>query len=188
MVTLQVIARVKASCKGREVPEPIPGHHPRVLDAHAAEAHEIETRLDCYDVTFQQAVLARPAKRRLLVHVEPDAVTGGVVHLRSSGGALESPRRRPVATVDEDLTNALVDVSAGRSGCDRLDPGVQRLQGRGMHAPDLVWNLAHHNRSGEVAVIVTGPARGKDVDDDRRIRAYRALASVVRHRALRRAG
>src|SRR5258706_3785629 len=165
MSTLQVIARIKRACKGGEVLEPALDDHARVLDADSTEAKEIKAGLDRHDVAFLQSVLARPAQRRLLVHVEPDAVAGGVVHPGASLGALESPGRRPVAPVHKDLADAVVNFAARGPGSNRLDPRIERLEDRGVHAPDLVRDIAHDERSGEIAVIVSGPAGGKDVDD-----------------------
>jgi hypothetical protein len=82
----------------------------------------------------------------------------------------------------------VVNLAARRPGLDRLYACIERLQNGRVHAPDLVWYLADDDAPCEVAVIVAGPAGGKDVDDDRRARPDRALTTEVRHRAFRRAG
>src|SRR5216683_5831007 len=108
MSTLQVIAWIQAAREGGEILEPVRRDHPRVFDPYSAETHEVEARLDGHDVALQQCVLVRPAQRRLLVHVQPNTVAGRVVHPGSSLGPLETPGRRPVASVHQDLANALV--------------------------------------------------------------------------------
>src|ERR1700682_5572292 len=57
-----------------------------------------------------------------------------------------------------------------------------------MHSSDLVRNLAHHDGSREVAVIVSCPVGGKEGDDDRSAGPNRALTAEVRHRTLGGAG
>src|SRR5216684_9347092 len=143
MATLQVIAGIQASRKGGEVLETVLRDHARVLDAHSTEPLEIEARLDRHDVAPLKNVLVWPAEPRLLVHVQPDAVAGRVVHLGAAVRTFVTLGRRPVASIHQDLADAVVNFAAGRTGLDRLDAGVERLQDRGMHAADLIWNLSH---------------------------------------------
>src|SRR5260370_28730506 len=109
MATLQVIAGIQASREGREILEAVRRDHARVLDANSAQSHQIETGLHRYGVAFEQDVLVGPAQGRFLVNVEPDAVAGGVVHLRAPLGPLEALRRRPVAPIHQALPTALRD-------------------------------------------------------------------------------
>src|SRR5260370_12482857 len=111
MAPLQVIAGIRASREGRELLAAVRRDHARVLDASSAQSHQIETGLHRYDVAFDQDVLVGPAQRRFLMNVEPDAVAGGVVHLRAPIGTLEALRRRPVAPIHQDAATAMLHVA-----------------------------------------------------------------------------
>src|SRR5258708_16097193 len=107
MATLQVAGGIQASREGREILEAVRRDHARVLDANSAQSHQIETGLHRYGVAFEQDVLVGPAQGRFLVNVEPDAVAGGVVHLRAPIGTLEALRRRPVPPIHHTTPNPL---------------------------------------------------------------------------------
>ena len=119
------------------------------------------------------------------MHIKADAVAGAVVHLRSAIWSLIAGARGAVAAVDQDLAHGVMHVSSGDASADRFDTCIQRLQHCGVHARDLLGNLAHHHGASEVAVMVARPAHREDIDDHRRAGTDLAFAAVVRHGVLR---
>src|SRR5216683_2962774 len=164
----EVVLRVEAARDGREVVESVRGHHPGVLDADPAEAKLVEPGLHGDDIAFSQRLVAGLAKRRLLVHIETNAVAGAVVHLGHAIRTLVANRRSPIAAVDQDLAYGEVNVFARHTRPDRLHPRVERLQRGGMHALKFIGYLADDHRAREVPVVVAAAPHWKDVDDHRR--------------------
>src|SRR6202521_1455809 len=119
--------------------------------------------------------------------VQSDAMAGAVNHLRAAFWTLVPLGLRPVPAIHQDLANGVMDISAGDPRADRFDAGVERLKSGGVHASDLVWDLSHDHRAGEVSVVMACAGRREDVDDDRRSGSYRPLSTKVRHGAFGRA-
>src|SRR6266480_1195102 len=100
---LKVVVGVDAAGYRREVFEAARRDHSRVLDTHAAEAHQIQARLHRDHVALFRRLAIGAAHARLLVHLEADAVAGAVVHLGDAVGALIAGGRAAVASVDKHL-------------------------------------------------------------------------------------
>src|ERR1700730_8555917 len=176
----EIVLGVKAARDRCEVVKAIRGHHPRVLDTHPAKPNLVETGLYRDHIAFAQRSIRGLTQRWLLVNIESNPVTSVVVHLRDSVGSLETGRRRPVAAIDEHLADGEVDVLREGAGSDRFNSGVERLQRRRVHAPKFLGDIADHDSSREVAVVVAAPSDWKNVDDHGCGRTDRSFASVLR--------
>src|SRR5439155_8204020 len=104
---------------------------------------------------------------------------GAVIQLRDPVRTLEALGRSRVAAVNEDLAHRVMRLLSRHAGGDRLDSGIERLQDGGVHAFDVVAYLSNDNGASEVTVEVGLPARGKDVDDHRRVGLDRTGAAVM---------
>src|SRR5438874_4828537 len=107
---LKVVVGVDAASYRREVFEAPRRDHARVLDAHAAEAHQVEARLHRDYVALFQRLAIGAAHARLLMHLQADAVAGAVVHFGDAVRALVAGARGAVASVDQHLAHRVVDL------------------------------------------------------------------------------
>src|SRR5579859_1810721 len=78
---LKVVLGIETASYRREVFEAPRRDHARVLDTHAAEAHQVKARLHGDHVALLQRLAVGAPHAWLLVHLQADAVAGAVVHL-----------------------------------------------------------------------------------------------------------
>src|SRR6266704_4574496 len=125
---LKVVVRVDAASNRGEVLEAPRRNHARVLDSHAAEAHQVKARLHRDHVALYQRLAIGAPHARLLVHLEADAMACAVVHLGDAVVPLVAVGGGAIASVDEHLAHRVMDLVGRHARLDRLDPYVQRLQ------------------------------------------------------------
>src|SRR5207249_7435185 len=136
---LKVVVRIDAASYRREVLEAARRDHARVLDSHAAEAHQVKAGLHRDHVALFQRLAIGAPHARLLVHLKTDAVAGAVVHLGDAVGPLVAIGGGAITSVDEHLAHRVMDVVGRHARLDRLDPHVQRLQRSRVHPTHLFW-------------------------------------------------
>ena len=81
-----------------------------VLDSNAAETRNVHARFDSYNMAGGQHILGIPCKSRSLVDLETDSMSRAVKKLVF------------VPVLAENLPTRLVDIVAGNSWADAVDP------------------------------------------------------------------
>src|SRR5689334_18794006 len=93
----------------------VPGDHHEILDAHPADARQVDPWLHCDDHPLFQGCGVRDGEARILVDLETDAVTGAVLEVLAMAG------------LGDDVAHDRVGVLARDPGPHRVETGQLRL-------------------------------------------------------------
>ena len=137
-----------------------------VLDAHAADAGEVDARLDRHDVADEQGITGRRRHSRRFVDLETDAVAGRV---RERVG----PTR-----VGDDVARRAVDVGALDVGGDRVASGLLALEHDVVEMTGVGAGIADRDRARHVGAVAVDDAT--EVAHDELVAADHTIGRVGR--------
>ena len=158
-------------------------HEHEILEPDAAVAVPVEARLERDDVARDELAVDA-ADTRLLVHLEPDAVAGGVVEAVPEHLRLGLVELRLVAVLVEEVADRDVDRAAAHARRDGSDREVERLPREPVELRDLVRRRADRERAREVREAARLAIAREEVEEDDVVRGDRARAHVVADRGL----
>ena len=156
----------------------------QVFQPAAAEALPVQARLDRDDVAFDERA-AGAAETRLLVHLEPDAVSEAVEEALVRHLARLLRELSLVAGLLEGAARDCVELLARHACADRLVNAVERLAAQPVELDEQLGRLADAERARHVRVAARLRVLREEVADDRLAGLDRPVTRFVADRRLR---
>src|SRR5690348_12828019 len=147
--------------------EPGPGtNHQGVLNPDAAQARQVDTRLDGEGNPGPECTRLRHAQLWRLVDLQPHPVAEAVAEVLAVAGR------------GDDVPRGRVHVRGGGAGHGRVDPGPLRRGHQGVNVALPGGGLAEHDGPGHVRVVAAVPGAAVDGDHVARLEAPAARRMV----------
>src|SRR5262252_4910604 len=148
--------------------EPGPGtNHQGVLNPDAAQARQVDTRLDGEGNPVPECTRLRHAQLRRLVDLQPHPVTEAMAEVLAVTGR------------GDDVPRGRVHARGGRAGHGRVNPGALRGGHQGIDVTLPGGGLPEHDGARHVRVVTAVPGAAVDGDQVARLEAP-AARRVVR--------